>query len=85
MNVGQYLLRPSAHIQDTVERFYFEHMAGRHIVALHLRTIEYMTAREQRTALRCASFLAQGDAGSIFVASDTSAGMLTGLDFRVWM
>ena len=32
-------------------------MAGRHVVGLHLRTIEYMTEIEQRTALRCAHFL----------------------------
>ncbi|MGB1600206.1 MAG: hypothetical protein ACPIOQ_46090 [Promethearchaeia archaeon] len=50
-------------------------MAGRNVVAVHLRTIEYMTMHEQRTALRFAHFLAQGSAASVFVASDTAAGM----------
>ena len=75
MHTARFLLRPSEAVQDAVDSFYLEHMAGRNVVAVHLRTIEYMTMHEQRTALRFAHFLAQGSAASVFVASDTAAGM----------
>jgi hypothetical protein len=75
MHAAHFLLRPARTIAAAVDSFYLTHMAGRHIIGLHLRTIEYMTARELGTALRCARFLAQGNASSIFVASDTAAGL----------
>ena len=80
MHAANYLLRPASAIRSAVDVFYLKHMAGRHVVAVHLRTIEYMSPLEQRTALRCAHFLAQGSASSILIASDTAAGMQTAQD-----
>ena len=51
MHGASYLLQPAPGVRDVVERYYLEHMAGRHIVAVHLRTIEYMSPLELLTGL----------------------------------
>ena len=44
---AHYLLAPSPSVHRAVAQFYLKHMAGRRIVGVHLRTVEYMTLREQ--------------------------------------
>jgi hypothetical protein len=44
---AHYLLAPSPSVRGVVAQFYLQHMAGRRIVGVHLRTVEYMTLREQ--------------------------------------
>mmetsp|Transcript_37296 Transcript_37296/g.88092 ORF Transcript_37296/g.88092 Transcript_37296/m.88092 type:complete len:415 (-) Transcript_37296:210-1454(-) len=74
---ARYILKPSAEISALVNGYYLQHFAGRRIVAIHLRTIEYMSLEQQGAALRCALFLSGSHASSIFVAADTAAGMST--------
>ena len=61
-------------ISPFANRFYLENFAGRRIIGVHLRTVEYMTPTEVQAALRCALFLSGGDSSAIFVASDTEVG-----------
>jgi len=39
-------------VRAGVAKFYLEYMAGRGVVGVHLRTIEYMTLLEQAHSLR---------------------------------